>query len=207
MRKSAWTLVVGSLLAGCSLVTTGSSGTSGPSAGGPAPLPPPGYGTLHQDEISVNMSAGALRIMVTPLAASVIRVASPDTYQRLSGLLAGHRDQVDASTSGPSSKVFLVSLFTDASGVGFDPQDLELISGGVRARPTTIIALTPGWDSHRLDQRRMDQALYVFPSSVDLESDDLVVQYDDQESSAWRTVLPRIRDERARVRARAAAGG
>ncbi len=206
MRNALWVLAVCSLLGGCALAAGSPGATVRPNPGSGV-LPPPGYGTLHQDQISVNLTSGSLRLMVTPLVESVIRVASPDTYQRLSGLAAAHRGAVKESASGADSKVFLVSLFTDASGVGFDPQDLQLISGGVRIRPSTIIPLTPGWDSHRLDQQQMDQALYVFPPSVDLESDDLIVQYRDRQSTQWRTVLPRIRDELARVRARAASGG
>lgn len=205
MRNVVWMPVACLLLAGCALAT-GSGGAPAASAG-PAALPPPGLGTLHQDQISVNMAVGDLRIMITPLAESVIRTASPDTYQRLSGLVAAHRTEVGASLAGQGPTLFLVSLFTDASGVGFDPQDLQLISGGIRLRPATIIPLTPGWDRHRLDQRQTDQALYVFPAGVDLESDDLVVAYGDQQSTQWREILPRIRNERARVRGRAGAGG
>lgn len=208
MRHVAWSLALAvPLLAGC-VMATGSATGPAPAAGSDV-LPPPGYGTLHQDQISVNLSRGDLRLMVTPLAESIIRVTSPDTYQRLSNLVAAHQDQVTQSPSGASSTLFLVSLFTNASGIGFEPQELELISGGVRMRPSMIIPLTPGWSRQRLEQRRMDQALYVFSSSVDLESDDLVVLYKTTQSSQWRVILPAIRNERARARARAraAAGG
>ncbi len=204
MMTRTWSVVLCVLLAGCG-VATGSSGVPGTQVA-PEPLPPPGLGTLHQDEISVNMAVGPLRVMITPLAESVIRMASPDTYQRLSGLVTAHRVDVQESRAGPSPTLFLVSLFTDASGIGFDPQDLQLVSGGVRVRPSAIIPLTPGWSRHRLEQRRTDQALYVFPGSVDLESDDLIFMYGDRESAQWRAILARVRDERARVRARAGGG-
>ena len=45
---------------------------------------PVGLGTLRQNEVSVTLRRGELQIRVTPLNKSVIRVTTPDTYERLS---------------------------------------------------------------------------------------------------------------------------
>ena len=49
-------------------------------------LVPAGYGTLIQDHFTLTLESGPLRVKVTPLAESVIRLAAPDTYERLAGL-------------------------------------------------------------------------------------------------------------------------
>ena len=62
-------------------------------------LPPPGYGTLRQDEISLSLISGPLRILVTPLEESVTRVAAPDTYRRLSSMANSAKMSTPHSTS------------------------------------------------------------------------------------------------------------
>ncbi len=189
------------LLAGCAMAgTTAGAGTGG--AASPATLPPPGFGTLHQDEVSVNLRSGDLLVKVTPLAEAVIRVTAPDTYRRLEGLVTAQGATAAAASDG-APQLFLVSLFSDAAGVGFTPEDLDLVSGGIRFRPSAIVPITPGWGRHRLEQRETEMAVYAFSEDVDLESDDLVVVWDDRESKQWAAILPRIQAERARARARA----
>ncbi len=205
MRKPAWTLACAFVLTGCAVATTAGPGPDEPS--GPTALPPPGYGTLHQDEVSVNLRQGDLLVKVTPLAEPVIRVTAPDTYRRLEGLVTAQGAAAAAASSDGSPKLFLVSLYSEAAGVGFTPEDLQIISGGMRFRPASIEPITPGWGSHRLEQRETEMAVYAFSGNVDLESDDLVVVYADQQSTQWATILPRVRAERARARARAASGG
>ncbi|MBT8488109.1 MAG: hypothetical protein HKO77_08725, partial [Gemmatimonadetes bacterium] len=54
-------------------------------------LPPPGFGTLRQEEISMTLQNQDLQILVTPLAESVILVTAPDTYERLRRIADQHR--------------------------------------------------------------------------------------------------------------------
>lgn len=158
-------------------------------------LPPPGYGTLRQDEVSIALTSGSLRLLVTPLGESVTRVTAPDTYQRLSGLAASYR-----STHG-DSHLFLVSLFSDEPDVRFVPEEIQLVAKGLRVRPSRIVPVTPTWGERRLRQRETEMAIYAFDDEVDLESE-LVLAYGLDQTSSWTVTLTRVQAERARAWAR-----
>lgn len=164
-------------------------------------LPPPGYGTLRQEEISMSLASQDLQVMVTPLAESVIVVTAPDTYQRLAGIAEAARP-----SSPPNSALFLVSFFTQQSEVRFVPEEVQLLSQGLRLRPLKISPITPSFGQRRVQQQRTEMAVYAFPGQVDLESD-LVLAYGLEQTGAWSTILPRIQAERARARARSGIGG
>ena len=184
-------------LAGCTIAP---APEGGPAPGDLGTLPPPGYGTLRQEEVSIELVSRGLEIMVTPLDESVTRVTAPDTYERLSGMAESHRA---ASPSG--STLFLVSFYSEEPETRFVPEEVQLISRGLRVRPGTIIPITPTWGQRRVQQRRTEMAIYAFPPELDLESD-LVLAYGLDQSAAWTTILPRIQAERARARARAGIG-
>ena len=174
-------------------------------AGGPdmadvGVLPPPGYGTLRQREVSISLVSRDLEILVTPLRESVIRVTAPDTYQRLSAIAEAHR-----TTSNTATSIFLVSLFSERSDVRFVPDEVQLISRGLRIRAGLITPITPTWGRHRIQQRKTETAVYSFTGDVDLESD-LVLAYGLDETRAWSAILTRIQAERARARVRAGIG-
>lgn len=189
------------------LVILGSACTIAPAPeGGAAPagsdsLPPPGYGTLRQEEVSMTLQNQDLQIMVTPLAESVIRVTAPDTYDRLHGIARQHRGDVP-----PSSVLFLVSFFTQQPEVRFVPEEVQILSRGLRVRPLVIEPVTPSWGQRRVRQRATEMAVYAFPSDVDLESE-LTLAYGLEQGGNWAAVLSRVQAERARARARAGVGG
>lgn len=160
-------------------------------------LPPPGHGTLRQEEVSMSLTSGDLQIMVTPLDSSVTRVTAPDTERRLNGMAEAH----DAS----SGMEFLVSFYSEQPNVRFVPEEVQIVSRGIRLRPERIVAVTPTWGQRRLQQRRAEMAVYGFSGDVDLESDVTLV-YGLEQSRAWGSILPRIQAERARARARAGVG-
>jgi len=177
---------------------SGSAGTaSGATPGRARPLPPPGLGTLRQDDITVSLRQDALQIKVTPLLERVILATAPDTYRRLHGLAEAHGDP----TLGDERAYFLVSFFTEDPGTAYMPEDLNLVSRGLRLRPDRIAPVTPDWGQYRLEQRRTEMAVYAFEGSVDLESE-LVVLYQGVESSEWTVIRPRVEAELVRVRAR-----
>lgn len=191
----ASTLLV--LLTGCALP----AGTPGTLA--PVELPPPGTGTLRQDEVTVSLSSGALQIKVTPLAESVTRATAPDTYRRLSGLAGrfGPEAARHSTSETEPPELFLVSFYSENPDVAFVPEELQVISQGSRYRPEAILPVTPGWGQRRVAQRETEMAVYAFGAAVDLESS-LVVVYGLVESSSWDAILPRVRAERARASAR-----
>lgn len=193
----ALAVVVGS--AGCTLVPSGAPAS-------PAePLPPPGYGTLRQEEITLSLTSGDLQVKVTPLAESILVATAPDTYGRLRGLVDVHGPRARTDAGLDSASLFLVSFYSEDQGTTFVPEEVQLRSLGVRLRPAAILAITPGFGDRRLEQRETDMAVYAFPPEVDLESD-LVVTYGLVENAGWSVVLARVQAERARARSRAVGG-
>lgn len=165
-----------------------------------APLPPPGYGTLAQVEVSMSMRSDDLEIMVTPLEDAVTLVTAPDTHQRLSRTAAAHRPQAPAGTL-----LFLVSFYSENPDTRFVPEEVQIISRGLRFRPAAILPVTPTWGQRRIGQRETEMAVYAFPPEVDLDAE-LALAYGLDQSASWTAVLTRIRAERARARARAGIG-
>lgn len=190
------------LLAACALFAACALPPGAPPATVPEPLPPPGFGTLRQDEVSVDVTSGPLQMKLTPLAESVTRVTAPDTYQRLGGLAARFRAEAVRATGSEEPSLFLVSLWSSSPDATFVPEEIQLISRGVRIRPGAVMPVTPRWGERRLRQRETEMAVYAFAENVDLESD-LVVAYGLVESSEWSAILPRVQAERARAAARA----
>ena len=197
----AFMLVVGSYMSGCA-VPPGMEGGSAATDSFER-LPPPGHGTLRQEEISLSLTSGALRILVTPLEESATRVTAPDTYRRLSSMSNAHRN---APGIEGSATLFLVSFFSEQPDERFVPEEVQLVSRGIRLRPTSIVAVTPSWGERRLRQRVTEMAVYAFSSNVDLESD-LTLAYGLEQTAAWSVILLRIQAKRARVRARAGGSG
>jgi hypothetical protein len=163
-------------------------------------LPPPGYGTLRQDEVTIQMMSGPLQIQVTPLDESITRVTAPDTWKRLSGMAAAHEGRAPSG-----SMLFLVSFFSDQPGIRFVPEQVQLISRGIRVRPSAILPVTPAWGQRRLQQRRTEMAVYAFPTGIDLEAD-LQLAYQLEQTSSWAGIITRVQAERGRARGRAGVG-
>ncbi len=211
MRGDALRRLAGALLmaatAGCALAPG-----SGPlpdagigDTGSDLPLPPPGYGTLRQEQVSISLRSGDLQLLVTPLLEPVLRASAPDTYRRLRGLVDAHLPRAERETGAERPDLFLVQLYSEEQGTGFEPENLVFVSRGVRLRPDAILPLTPGWGDRRLDQRETEMALLAFGAEVDLQSR-LVVGYGSVESTEWTVIRPRVEAELARARARAPGG-
>ena len=166
---------------------------------------PGGYGTLRQDEISMRLRRGELELLVTPLAESVTRTTAPDTWERLSALARTHRSSLRDRTGADAVQLFLVALHSEHQAVAFEPDDLTLVSRGLRFRPLEILGLTPGWDRLRVGPRETLLAIYAFPDQVDLERE-VEVEYQEVRSREWEQVLPVVQAERGRARARAGGG-
>ncbi len=205
-KLSATRAVVGAvlvILSGCGGMGTGQSAVPTGSVGANA-LVPPGYGTLTQAEFTLELENGDLQIQVTPLAESVIRLAAPDTYQRLTGISASAGASLRARAP-EESHLFLVSMFSRAPTVTYEPENLHIVNGGLRYRPTAIQAITPGWGGQRLRQQETQLAVYAFDPGIELEIA-LTVEYEGASDTSWQIILNRLEAERARVRARVGAG-
>jgi hypothetical protein len=176
----------------------------GPSGTGPIDVGalPSGFGTLRQEDVSIGLTSGDLRVLVTPLHRSITRVTAPDTQRRLDALVEAHAGPGREDGSG----LFLVTLYSDRPDVSFVPEDVQLIAQGFRTRAAAITPLTPTWGARRVGQREQEMAVYDFGDSVDLERE-LVLVYGLTQAAHWAaTVLPRVQAERASVRTRAGLG-
>jgi hypothetical protein len=173
-----------------------------PPAGEASLLVPPGFGTLLQDQISLQLQRGDLQIKVTPLEEWVIRLAAPDTYARLRGLVEVHGDRVARSAMTREPSLFLVSLFSYRPDVVYEPEDLLLVNRGLRLRPRGIVPITPSWETQRLGQQETRMAIYAFEGGIELEAD-LSVEYQELRNEIWRErVFPLGRAKCASSRAR-----
>lgn len=204
---AAWLLA---LLTGCAPVArpAPAPGPVPPDPGTVAPeadvdLPEPGYGSLRQDEFSMELTDAALHIKVTPLTEEVIRLAAPDTYERLSALATSRSAEAARMTEGRGADLFLVSFFSREADVEYRPEELQLAHRGRSLRPTGIVPLTTGWGRQLLQPQQTQSAIYVFEREFDYELP-ITLRYGVLQSDDWqRKVLPRLEDERARVASRA----
>ena len=159
-----------------------------------------GTAPLTQAEFTLVLESGDLQIQITPLAESVIRLAAPDTYQRLASLAASASSSL-GSRAPEESSLFLVSMFSRAPTIAYEPENLHIVNSGLRYRPIAIQAITPGWGGQRLRQEETQIAVYAFDVGIDLEIA-LMVEYEGASDTSWDNILRELELERARVRGR-----
>jgi hypothetical protein len=179
----------------------------GPLAAQSADLPPPGLGTLRQDQVAVRLGTASLAIRVLPLDERVIRLLAPDTYSSLAELKRSRAAEIAAAARRAgldSTTAFVVTFFGMAPNSRFDPDQLYLSSQNAFFRPVGVVPMTPQWGEAQLGQRQQAVAIYLFQPGIPILQP-FTVFYDDQPSLAWESILRVLENERARVLARAAA--
>lgn len=203
-----WAIGLASTVA-CSPVTSTPPAPSTSELGPTAPpdssgdLPPTGYGSLRQDEFSVEIEAMTLHVKVTPLAERVTRLAAPDTYARLRALVQSRWPQAKEMTEADDAELFLVSFFSRDPDVAYRPEELRITHRGRSLQPAGIVPLTTGWGRQLLQPQATQSAIYVFEPPFDYDLP-ITIRYGMQESDDWhRMVLPRLEEERTRVESRA----
>lgn len=207
VRRAALATAGALLLAGCAPATTLPETTTDGATPSPeearerSSLTPAGYGTLRQEEISLSLRVGDLLLKATPLEESVIRLAAPDTYERLAATAASRLDQARHAVYSGEPELLLVSFFSYSPDVAYRPEDLQLMHQGRLLRPVQILPVTSGWGRGRLQQREVQNAVYVFEDDIDY-SLPLTVRYGAEQSADWSAIIPTLERERARVRAR-----
>lgn len=208
MRRRLWH-VVGVIAPALIVVALGGVGCApAPPAGGtpwPGPVPRAAVGaesgrsgSLRQDQISVRLTAGDVRVELTPLERWVLEAAAPDTRERLSRIAQAHGPGLARRAGETEAVLFLVTFSSVRPGAAFQPDDLHIVSRGLRERPLAIEAITPSWGSHRLAQQESAVAVYAYSRSVDL-SRDLVVSYQDAENASWSSIVSAVEAERGRI--------
>lgn len=171
------------------------------------PLPPAGYGTLSQDNITIGIQSGTLLIKLVPLDEWVIRLTAPDTYRRLNSFKVSRGEEIlkRAARAGERGwpRVFLVSFFTRNYEENYEPNDVQIRNQSFIYRPLAIIPITPDFTRERLRQQETQMALYVYEQDVDLDLP-LVAVYENAEGSQWVGIRTRLDRELATVLSRAA---
>ena len=103
----------------------GGTGT-GHTGGAADPLPPPGYGSLRQSDLALNVRNDELEVRLVPLDQRVTRLLARDAYESLESLVHSRRSSIDsvARMYGISSPgLALVTFFGGREGVRFDVKD------------------------------------------------------------------------------------
>ena len=176
---------------------------------GNRPMGPIGYGTLSQDDITVLVQAGGVRIKVVPLSEWVIRLTAPDTYRRLNGYKVARGAEILERTSRAGERgwplVLFVTYFSQAVEETFEPYDLQIRNKGFVYRPLDILPVTPDFTRERLRQQETQIALYLFPPDIDLDLP-TEVAYGDARSLRWDGIRSILDSELALVNSRAGAG-
>lgn len=166
-------------------------------------LPPTGYGSLRQDEFSVELVDAAVHVKVTPLAEEVIRLAAPDTYDRLHALATSRAPAAQRGSENDSVVLFLVSFFSREPNVEYHPDDLRVSHRGRLQRPAVILPLTSGWGRQLLQPQETQSAIYAFDPPFDYALP-LTIRYGMLQSDEWNeAIVPRLEEERSRVLSRA----
>jgi hypothetical protein len=174
---------------------------------GARPLPPAGFGTLSQDDITIalELPEGNLFIKATPLTEWVIRMTAPDTYRRLNGYKVSRGEQIRNTARRNGERgwplVMFVSFYTIAVESTYEPYDLQIRAQNVVFRPFDIIPVTPDFNRERLRQQESQIALYLFDGDIDLDLP-IVVEYDRRESGRWGGIRSVLDREMAKVMSR-----
>jgi hypothetical protein len=174
---------------------------------GARPLPPAGYGTLSQDDITIplELPEGNLFIKATPLTEWVIRMTAPDTYRRLNGYKVSRGEKIRDTARRNGERgwplVLFVSFYTIAVESTYEPYDLQIRAQNVVFRPFDIIPVTPDFNRERLRQQESQVALYLFEGDIDLDLP-IVLEYDRRESRRWGGIRSVLDRELAKVMSR-----
>lgn len=169
-------------------------------------LVPAGYGSLRQEDIAIRIQRQGLQLQAIPLDETIIRLLSPDSYRALREQVASRSallDEVARRTGLRAFSLWLVRFHGLEQGeTVFSPMEFIVTSVGRDFRPIEVLPVTPGFGEHRLRQRDVQSAIYVFDPQVDVNQP-LTVQYESGRNGDWAVVLTRIERERMLVRSRA----
>lgn len=193
-------LSAGLALAGACAPAVVPDGAPRPAGGAGRVDAPPGSapsGSLGQDQISVRTRVGAVQIEITPLDDWALDAAAPDARARLLRVRDAHGAEAGRRSGVRSPALFLVSFSSAGTSAGFRPEDLHLISRGLRERPLAILPVTPAWGSRRLEPRSSAVAVYAY-DAIDVKRA-FVVSYQGAEDGSWADKIVAIEAERSRL--------
>lgn len=172
-------------------------------------IPPAGFGTLHQEDVSLRLQAEHIQVTVLPLDERVIRLLATDSYRALHGLKALKQREIEEAARRYGLRdptLFIVTFFGLRERAPFNQDDVSITNRGRFFRPIVIVPLTPRWGEQQLAQRETAIAIYLYDPDVEV-LEPFRVTYGAIAASGWERTLRRLDEERAAVLARAAAAG
>jgi hypothetical protein len=198
MRTIALLGCVGTLMAAAPACAQGQGGAADP-------LPPPGFGSLKQSDLALNVRSDELEVRLVPLDQRVTRLLARDAHESLESLVHSRRASIDSvarmyGISAPG--LALVTFFGGRVGARFDPSTLTL---GIRnrvLRPRGVVPFSPRFTSQQLDVREQVSAIFVFDELLPV-TDDFNFAYQGRVSESWGNKQRLLDRERGRVAARA----
>ena len=175
----------------------------------PARLPaqdtiPTGYGTLRRDDVAVRITTDRVDIQVLPLREGIIRLLAPDTYRSLAELVRKRQATIDSvamQVGVQRPTLVLVTFVGLLPQARFNPEDVNLASGGQLFRPVGIAPTSATWGSFQLAAQEQATAIYLFDEGITFR-EDLIVSYQTRSTTAWSRSVRILDQEDARVRAR-----
>lgn len=168
-------------------------------------LPPPGYGSLRQDDLALRVRNAEIDVRFVPLDPRVTQLLARDSYESLHSLVVSRRRAIDslASAAGISRPgLALVTFFGLTEGARYDPQTLTIVVRNRVFRPLGIVPFTPHFTSQQLAVREQVSAIYLFEEEIPV-TDDFSLSYSGLTSENWQKKQPALDRERARVASRA----
>jgi hypothetical protein len=167
-------------------------------------LPPVGYGSFNQEQLSVRFRAQDIDVRFLPLDERLLRLLSRDAYASLHSLVVEFQGRIDsvARQGGLSDPgLALVTFFGLQAEARFEPENFLLLYRNQFRRPSAILPYTANFSSRQLGVRQQATAIYVFDAPLPV-FEEFGIAYGASTTSAWREALRRIERERARVIAR-----
>lgn len=174
--------------------------------GGPGvTLPPEGFGSLTQNDLSLRIRTSDLDVRFVPLDPRVTRLLARDSWESLRSVVQSRRAAIDsvANANGVSRPgLALVTFFAQRANARFDPQTITVLVRSREFRPLGIVPFSGQFTSQQLDVRAQVSAIYLFEEDLPV-NDSFTVLYAGQPSEDWQNKQRTLERERARVALRA----
>jgi hypothetical protein len=167
-------------------------------------LPPAGYGSLTQNDLSLRVRNSEIEVRFLPLDERVLRLLAGDSYESLRSLVHSRRPAIDsiANQAGVSRPgLALVTFFALQSNARYDPQTLTLVIRNRVFRPLGIVPFSPRFSAQQLDVRDQVSGICLFQEDIPV-TDSFTLSYNGLVSDDWQTKQRLLDRERARVAAR-----
>jgi hypothetical protein len=170
-------------------------------------LPPVGYGTLGQEDISITLVGPDFTVGFIPLNESVIRLLRSDTYNSMRRLRQSRGDEIAETARRYGIRepaIFFVSFFGRGQQARFNPEALTITGQNRSFRPIAMLANSRAFSDRQLSQRETATAIYIYEDGIRL-ADPFTLSYEGRSSNQWEVIIRLLERERAAVDARAAA--